>query len=169
MLSRKLLFVLVELIMISLIGCAETKEIPAEPAVATSSLAGKWQGGSVFYDSQGYKRAFLVTFEVSSDEKQIKNLQVGYASRWPLDGSWDGRNSAKTVVEIHTHSFSITVIIPSPTSDPYKQDFLPIEFTGTFGSSGILTGTFVSTSTLGSGQWLATPENIWGWEHMKTK
>lgn len=153
-----------------LIGCNTTASPTTSPTHPVATLlTGKWRGGSIFYDSQGHNRAFLVTFEVASDEKLIEDFQVGYAYYWPLVGSWDGRNSDHVSTEISSRAFSTTVIIPVQTNDPYKQDFLAVNFVGTFEPSGTLTGTFTSTSTFGSGQWLAAPETAWDGEHMSLK
>jgi hypothetical protein len=158
------------LILSLLTECSTTASSVISPMhPLTALVTGKWRGGSIFYDLQGHKRAFLVTFEVSSDEKRIENFQAGYAYSWPLDGSWDGRNSDMTSTEIGSRAFSTTVIIPVATNDPYKQDYLSVNFAGAFEQSGTLTGTFVSTSTFGSGQWLAAPESAWDWEHMGLK
>lgn len=157
------------LILLVVIGCNPTAPAMSPTHPATAPALGKWRGGSIFYDSQGHKRAFLVTFEVSSDEKLIEDFQVGYAYYWPLDGSWDGSNSDHVSTEISSRAFSTTVIIPVPTNDPYKHDFLRVNFAGTFEPSGTLTGTFTSTSTFGSGQWLAAPEVAWDSERMRLK
>ncbi len=150
---------------ILVLSCCTFAPSPLTPTpVQRTSVAGKWTGLAVFHDAQGAKRAFIINFVIAEDEKHINDLQIGFAYRWPLDGSWDGTNANKTTAEISEHSFLAIVQIPLLTNDPYKVDFPDVRFAGSFVSTVKLEGTFTSASVLGNGNWEAAPADIWDWK-----